>query len=53
MNSTPSSEDTDWQTGLKRKIQQAVVYKRPILLTEVNNGLGLKSGRRYTKVMAP
>jgi hypothetical protein len=34
------SKDTDWQTGLKRKIQQPVVYKRPILLIEINTGLG-------------
>jgi hypothetical protein len=29
-----------WQTGLKMKIQQSVVYQRPILLTEINAGLG-------------
>jgi hypothetical protein len=38
-NSTPPSKNTLWQTGLKRKIQQSVVYKRPILLTEINTGL--------------
>jgi hypothetical protein len=36
----PLSKDTIWQTGLKRKIQQSVVYKRPISLTETNTGLG-------------
>jgi hypothetical protein len=35
MDSTPPSKDTVWQTGLKRKIWQCVVYKRPILLTEI------------------
>jgi hypothetical protein len=33
----------------KRRIQQSVVYKRPISLTETNTGLGLKDGRRFTK----
>jgi hypothetical protein len=33
-NLTPPSKDTDWQTGLKRKIQQPDAYRRPILLTE-------------------
>jgi hypothetical protein len=40
MDSTAPSKDTVWQTGLKRKIQQSVVYKRPILLIEINTGLG-------------
>jgi hypothetical protein len=53
MDSTPSSKDTIWQTGLKRKIQQSVVYRRPISLTETNNGLGGKLGRRFTNSMAP
>jgi hypothetical protein len=34
------SNDTAWQTGLKRKIQQSVVYRRPISLTETNTSLG-------------
>jgi hypothetical protein len=34
-------KDTVWQTGLKRKTQQSVVYRRPtISLTETNTGLG-------------
>jgi hypothetical protein len=37
---TPSSKDTIWQTGLKRKIQQSIVYKRHMLLTEINTSLG-------------
>jgi hypothetical protein len=36
----PSSKDTIWQTGLKRKIQQSVVYMGPISSTETNPGLG-------------
>jgi hypothetical protein len=52
MNSTPSSKDITWQTGLKRKIQQSVVYRRPISLTEKSTGLGWKSGRRLTNPMA-
>jgi hypothetical protein len=51
-SSTPS-KDTIWQTGLKRKIQQSVVYRRPISLAETNTGLGLKAGRRFTKSMVP
>jgi hypothetical protein len=43
-----------WQTGLKRKIQQSVVYRRPISLTETSTGLGRKAGRRFPKPkMAP
>jgi exonuclease III len=37
---TPPSKDTIWQTELKRKIQQSVVYMRPISLTETSTGLG-------------
>jgi hypothetical protein len=36
----PPSKDTIWQTGLKRKIQQSIVYRRPISFTETNTGLG-------------
>jgi hypothetical protein len=36
----PPSKDTDWQTGLKRKIQQHVAYRRPISSTETSIGLG-------------
>jgi hypothetical protein len=34
MVSITPSKDTTWQTGLKRKIQQSVVYRRPISLIE-------------------
>jgi hypothetical protein len=40
MDSTPSSKDMVWHTGLKRMIRQSVVYKRPNLFTEINTGLG-------------
>jgi hypothetical protein len=40
MDSTLPSTDTIWQTGLKRKIQQSVVYRRHISLTETNTVLG-------------
>jgi hypothetical protein len=33
-------KDTVKQTGLKRKTQQSVVYKRSTLLTEPNTGIG-------------
>jgi hypothetical protein len=39
MDSTPQSKDTDWQTGLKRKTTQSVVYKKPTLWTEANTVL--------------
>jgi hypothetical protein len=32
----PPSKDTNWQTGLKRKIEQSVVYRRPTSSTEIN-----------------
>jgi hypothetical protein len=30
--STPPSKNTNWQTGLKRKTQKSVVYKKSTLL---------------------
>jgi hypothetical protein len=51
MDLTPPSKDTVWRTGLKSKMQQSVVYRRPISLTETNTGLGGKAGRRFTKQM--
>jgi hypothetical protein len=36
----PPSKDTVSQTGLKRKIQQSVAYRRHISLTETSTGLG-------------
>jgi hypothetical protein len=53
MDSTLPSKDTIWQTGLKRKSQCSVVYKSPILLTDICTGLGWKAGRRFTKPMTP
>jgi hypothetical protein len=29
MDLIPPSKDNDWQTGLKRKIQQSAAYRRP------------------------
>jgi hypothetical protein len=49
-DSTSASKDTFWQTGLKRKIRQSVVYNRPIILTEINTGLGCKA-RRFIRLM--
>jgi hypothetical protein len=39
-DSIPPLKDTIWQTALKRKIQQSVVYRRPISLKETNTGVG-------------
>jgi hypothetical protein len=47
-----NSPITVWQTGLKRKIQQSVVYRRHISLTETSTDLRWKTGRRFTKPMA-
>jgi hypothetical protein len=52
MDLTPPSKDTIWKTGLKKKIQKSVVYRRPISLTETNTGLGWKAKRKFTKAMA-
>jgi hypothetical protein len=49
----PPSKDTSLQVGLKRKIQQSVVYRRHISLTETSIGLGGKARRRFTKPMTP
>jgi hypothetical protein len=38
MDSTSPSKDIIWQTGLKRKTQQSVVYRRTISLKETNTG---------------
>jgi hypothetical protein len=46
------SKDTAWQTGLKRKIQQSVVYRRPISLTETH-WLKVKGWKKITKPIAP
>jgi hypothetical protein len=39
MDLTLPSKDTLRQSGLKRKIQESVDYRRPISLTETNTGL--------------
>jgi hypothetical protein len=52
-DSTSPTKDTIWQTGLKKKIQQSVAFRRPISLTEINTGLGQKAGNRFNKTMAP
>jgi hypothetical protein len=38
VNGLNSPSKDMWQTELKKKIQQSVVYKRPTLLTEINPG---------------
>jgi hypothetical protein len=39
MASNPPSKDMDWQTGLKKKSQQFIVYKKPNLQTKLNIAL--------------
>jgi hypothetical protein len=38
---------------IKRKIQQSVVYRRPISLTETSTSLRWKTWRRFTKPIIP
>jgi hypothetical protein len=38
MGLIPPSKDTDWQTGLKRKIQQSAAYRRTTSSTEISIG---------------
>jgi hypothetical protein len=38
MELIPPSKDTIWQNGLKRKIQESVVYRKPISSTETSTG---------------
>jgi hypothetical protein len=47
MDLTSPSKNTIWQTGLKRNIQQSVVYRRPISLTETNTGLRWKAWKKF------
>jgi hypothetical protein len=49
----PPPKDTVWQTGLKRKFQQSVAYRRPISSTKTSTGLEKKAGRRFTKPITP
>jgi hypothetical protein len=42
MASTPPSTDTIWQTELKKRRPNNMLFKRPTLLTEINSGLGVK-----------
>jgi hypothetical protein len=51
--STTPSKDINWWAGLKRKAQQAVAYKKPILSTETKIGLGWKGRKRFSKQIAP
>jgi hypothetical protein len=39
------SKGTAWRNGLKSKIPQYVVYRRPISPTEISTGFGWKAGR--------
>jgi hypothetical protein len=50
---TPIWKDTNWQTGLKRKTLQSVVYKKSNLQRETNIALGWKGKRKLTKLMVP
>jgi hypothetical protein len=34
----PPTKDINWQTGLKRKIQQSAAYRRPTSSIEISTG---------------
>jgi hypothetical protein len=53
MDSTPPSKHINWQTGLKRKIQQSVVYKRPNLLTKMNRIDRVKGWKKIYQANCP
>jgi hypothetical protein len=53
MDLIPQSKDTDWQTGLKRKIQQSAAYMRSTSSTEISTGCKWKAGRFYQDNGAP
>jgi hypothetical protein len=53
VDSTPTLKDTVWQNGLKRKIQQPVVYRRPISLTEKKHWLRVKGWKKIYQVNGP
>jgi hypothetical protein len=36
MYSAPPTKDNNWQTGLKRRMQQSVVYNKAILQAEIS-----------------
>jgi hypothetical protein len=49
MDSTPPSKDTICQTGLKRKIQQSVVYNRTTLKNRNKHWLRMKDWKNIYK----
>jgi hypothetical protein len=51
MDLIATSKDTDWQAGLKRKIQQSAAYKRLTSSTEIST-VERKDRRRFTKPMS-
>jgi hypothetical protein len=50
---TPPSKETIWQTGLKRKIQQSVVYKETHLIDKNNHWLRVKGWKKIYQANAP
>jgi hypothetical protein len=53
MDLTPPSKDTIWQTGLKRKIKQSLVYRRIISLTGNKYWLRVKSWKKIYQANGP
>jgi hypothetical protein len=52
-NSTSPSKATICHTGLKRKIQQSIVYQRPISLTKKKHWLRVKGWKKIYLVNGP
>jgi hypothetical protein len=50
---TPPSKETIWQTGLKRKIQQSVVYKETHLIDRNKHWLRAKFWKIYQTSGSP
>jgi exonuclease III len=53
MDLIPPSKYTIWQTGLKRKIQQFIAYRRPISSIEISIGLGWKGWKKIYQANGP
>jgi hypothetical protein len=53
VNRLNSPSKDNWQTGLKRKIQQSVVYRRPISLTEKKHWLRVKGWKKIYEANDP
>jgi hypothetical protein len=49
----PPSKDTIWKTGLKRKIQQSVAYRRHISINRNKHWLSVKGWKKMYQANSP